>query len=176
MPVLGVLTTCQQMNDAAWRRSDMHNIAAGLRAVGFVKRRPQYCEVAGLGCWESATQLTALMSAARNREIDGVRGDSLNTSWYLPSIASLTARHPRIGARSQERLKVKCWPSAACCLLLPNGSRARFPAIGIVRRSIVLGLFVLALASSAFVRTFPAVTARVGDEGILNPVAKAALE
>ena len=32
--VIGVLTTCQQMNDAAWRRPDMRNIAAGVRADG----------------------------------------------------------------------------------------------------------------------------------------------
>lgn len=32
--VIGVLTTCQQMNDAAWRRPDMQNIAAGVRADG----------------------------------------------------------------------------------------------------------------------------------------------
>jgi xanthine permease XanP len=32
--VIGVLTTCQQMNDAAWRRPDMRNIAAGIRADG----------------------------------------------------------------------------------------------------------------------------------------------
>ena len=31
---IGVLTTCQQMNDAAWRRPDMRNIAAGVRADG----------------------------------------------------------------------------------------------------------------------------------------------
>jgi xanthine permease XanP len=32
--VVGVLTTCQQMNDAAWRRPDMKNIEAGVRADG----------------------------------------------------------------------------------------------------------------------------------------------
>src|SRR5215831_17934016 len=32
--VIGVLTTCQQMNDAAWRRPDMQNIEAGVRADG----------------------------------------------------------------------------------------------------------------------------------------------
>jgi xanthine permease XanP len=32
--VIGVLTTCQQMNDAAWRRPDVRNIAAGIRADG----------------------------------------------------------------------------------------------------------------------------------------------
>jgi xanthine permease XanP len=32
--VIGVLTTCQQINDAAWRRPDMGNIAAGIRADG----------------------------------------------------------------------------------------------------------------------------------------------
>ena len=32
--VIGVLTTCQQMNDAAWRRPDRRNIAAGIRADG----------------------------------------------------------------------------------------------------------------------------------------------
>jgi xanthine permease XanP len=32
--VIGVLTTCQQMNDAAWRRPNMRNIAAGVRADG----------------------------------------------------------------------------------------------------------------------------------------------
>ena len=43
--------------------------------------------------------------------------------------------------------------------------------------SIVLGLFVLAFASSAFALTFPALTGRVVDEaGILDPAAKAALE
>jgi xanthine permease XanP len=31
---IGVLTTCQQMNDASWRRPDMGNIAAGVRADG----------------------------------------------------------------------------------------------------------------------------------------------
>src|SRR5215469_9977356 len=32
--VIGVLTTCQQMNDAAWRRPDRRNIAAAIRADG----------------------------------------------------------------------------------------------------------------------------------------------
>ncbi len=32
--VVGVLTTCQQMNDAAWRRPDMKNIQAGVMADG----------------------------------------------------------------------------------------------------------------------------------------------
>jgi xanthine permease XanP len=32
--VIGVLTTCQQMNDAAWRRPDMRNIEAGVMADG----------------------------------------------------------------------------------------------------------------------------------------------
>ncbi len=32
--VIGVLTTCQQMNDAAWRHPDMQNIEAGVRADG----------------------------------------------------------------------------------------------------------------------------------------------
>jgi NCS2 family nucleobase:cation symporter-2 len=32
--VVGVLTTCQQMNDAAWRRPDMKNIEAGVVADG----------------------------------------------------------------------------------------------------------------------------------------------
>src|SRR5215471_521300 len=31
---VGVLTTCQQMNDAAWRRPDMRNIQAGVMADG----------------------------------------------------------------------------------------------------------------------------------------------
>ena len=34
--VVGVLTTCQQMNDAAWRRPDMKNIEAGVVAGGVV--------------------------------------------------------------------------------------------------------------------------------------------
>jgi NCS2 family nucleobase:cation symporter-2 len=32
--VIGVLTTCQQMNDAAWRRPDMKNIEGGVMADG----------------------------------------------------------------------------------------------------------------------------------------------
>jgi NCS2 family nucleobase:cation symporter-2 len=32
--VIGVLTTCQQMNDAVWRRPDMKNIEAGVMADG----------------------------------------------------------------------------------------------------------------------------------------------
>jgi xanthine permease XanP len=32
--VIGVLTTCQQMNDAGWRRPDMRNIEDGVRADG----------------------------------------------------------------------------------------------------------------------------------------------
>jgi xanthine permease XanP len=32
--VIGVVTTCQQMNDAAWRHPDMQNIEAGVRADG----------------------------------------------------------------------------------------------------------------------------------------------
>ncbi len=43
--VLGVLTTCQQMNDAAWRRPDMKNIEGGVMADGIG------CAVGGaLGC------------------------------------------------------------------------------------------------------------------------------
>jgi len=34
--LIGVLTTCQQMNDAAWRRPDMKNIEGGVMADGIV--------------------------------------------------------------------------------------------------------------------------------------------
>ena len=49
--VIGVLTTCQQMNDAGWRRPDMRNIEAGVRADG-------------LGCLAGGSLGTPGMSAS----------------------------------------------------------------------------------------------------------------
>jgi NCS2 family nucleobase:cation symporter-2 len=48
---IGVLTTCQQMTDASWRRPDMRNIAAGVRADG-------------LGCFTAGLLGSAGMSAS----------------------------------------------------------------------------------------------------------------
>jgi xanthine permease XanP len=49
--VIGALTTCQQMNDSAWRHPDMRNIAAGIRADG-------------LGCLAGGLLATPGMSAS----------------------------------------------------------------------------------------------------------------
>jgi len=49
--VIGALTTCQQINDTDWRRPDMQNIAAGIRADG-------------LGCLVGGLLGTPGMSAA----------------------------------------------------------------------------------------------------------------
>ena len=60
--VIGVLTTCQQMNDVAWRRPDMQNIEAGVRADG-------------LGCLAGGLLGVPGMSAAPS-SLSGLTDDS----------------------------------------------------------------------------------------------------
>ena len=76
---IGVLTTCQQMNDASWRRPDMGNIAAGVRADG-------------LGCLVGGLLGSAGMSASPS--LVSLEKTSGATSRVIAwSIAGLAHRH-----------------------------------------------------------------------------------
>ena len=92
--VVGVLTTCQQINDATWRRPDMSSIAGGVIADGIG------CAVGGaLG----ATGMSASPSLVGIEKTTGVTSRAIAWSiaaWLvllacLPQFASLIVNMPR---------------------------------------------------------------------------------
>ena len=133
--VIGVLTTCQQINDAAWRRPDMRNIAAGMRADGLG------CLVGGL---LGVTGMSAAPSLVSVEKTTGATSRVIAWSiafWFLllaclPKIAGLIVNMPR--------------PVMAAALFF-NGALMLVAGIQIVtsrpitlRASLVIGLSVLA--------------------------------
>jgi xanthine permease XanP len=62
--VIGVLTTCQQTNDAAWRRPDMQNFEAGVRADGLGCLAGGLLRVPGM-CAKTPTDCNAMCRARR---------------------------------------------------------------------------------------------------------------
>lgn len=92
--VIGVITTCQQINDAAWRRPDMRNIAAGMRADGLG------CLVGGL---LGVTGMSAAPSLVSVEKTTGATSRVIAWSiafWFLllaclPKFAGLIVNMPR---------------------------------------------------------------------------------
>src|SRR6185369_2661104 len=91
---VGVLTTCQQIDDASWRRPDMKNIAAGVVADGLG------CAVGGA---VGAPGMSASPSLVGMEKITGVTSRAVVWSiagWLalfacLPKLASLIVDMPR---------------------------------------------------------------------------------
>ena len=92
--VIGVLTTCQQMNDAAWRRPNLRNIAAGMRADGLG------CLAGGL---LGVTGMSAAPSLVSVEKTTGATSRAIAWSialWFvalacLPKFSSLIVNMPR---------------------------------------------------------------------------------
>jgi NCS2 family nucleobase:cation symporter-2 len=151
--VIGVLTTCQQMNDTAWRHPDMRNIAAAIRADGLG------CLVGGLLGVPGLSAAPTLVSVERTT---GATSRVIAWSvalWFillscLPKFAGLIVNMPR--------------PVMAAALFF-NGALMLVAGIQIVasrpitlRASIIIGLTVLAALTVAmfpdFYRSLPAWT------------------
>lgn len=133
--VIGVLTTCQQINDAAWRRPDMRNIAAGMRADGLG------CLAGGL---LGVTGMSAAPSLVSVEKTTGATSRVIAWSiafWFLllaclPKFAGLIVNMPR--------------PVMAAALFF-NGALMLVAGIQIVtsrpvtlRASLIIGLSLLA--------------------------------
>src|ERR1700722_15578378 len=92
--VIGVVTTCQQMNDAAWRHPDMQNIEAGVRADGLG------CLVGGVLGVSGMSALPSLVSiekttGATSRVIAWSIASWLILLSCLPKFAGLIVNMPR---------------------------------------------------------------------------------
>ena len=143
--VVGVLTTCQQMNDAAWRRPDMETISGGVIADGIG------CAVGGA---LAAPGMSASPSLVGIEKITGVTSRVIAWSiagWLvvlscLPQFASLIVNMPR--------------PVMAAALFF-NGSLMFVAGIQIVvsrpitlRASLIIGLSLLSALSVLFFPEF----------------------
>jgi len=143
--VVGVLTTCQQMNDAAWRRPDMESISGGVIADGIG------CAVGGA---LAAPGMSASPSLVGIEKITGVTSRVIAWSiagWLvvlscLPQFASLIVNMPR--------------PVMAAALFF-NGSLIFVAGIQIVvsrpitlRASLIIGLSLLSALSVLFFPEF----------------------
>jgi xanthine permease XanP len=139
--VVGVLTTCQQMNDAAWRRPDMKSISGGVIADGIG------CAVGGA---LAAPGMSASPSLVGIEKITGVTSRVIAWSiagWLValscfPQFASLIVNMPR--------------PIMAAALFF-NGSLMFVAGIQIVvsrpitlRVSLIIGLSLLSALSVLF--------------------------
>ena len=143
--VVGVLTTCQQMNDAAWRRPDMESISGGVIADGIG------CAIGGA---LAAPGMSASPSLVGIEKITGVTSRVIAWSiagWLvalscLPQFASLIVNMPR--------------PVMAAALFF-NGSLMFVAGIQIVvsrpitlRASLIIGLSLLSALSVLFFPEF----------------------
>jgi xanthine permease XanP len=154
--VIGVLTTCQQLNDAAWRRPDMRNIEAGVRADGLG------CLVGGL---LGVTGMSASPSLVGVEKITGATSRVIAWSiafWLVllslsPKFAGLIVNMPR--------------PVMAASLFF-NGALMLVAGIQIVvsrpitlRATLVTGLSILAAITVPifpdFYRSLPAWTQQI---------------
>jgi xanthine permease XanP len=151
--VIGVLTTCQQMNDAAWRRPDMQNIEAGVRADGVG------CLVGGLLGVPGMSAAPSLVSiekttGATSRVIAWSVAFWLVLLSCLPKFAGLIVNMPR--------------PVMAAALFF-NGALMLVAGIQIVasrpitlRATLIIGLSILAAMTVAvypdFFRSLPSWT------------------
>jgi xanthine permease XanP len=133
--VIGVLTTCQQMNDAGWRRPDMRNIADGIRADGLGSLVGGLLGVPGLSA--SPTLVSVQMTTGATSRVIAWSV----ALWFillscLPKFAGLIVNMPR--------------PVMAAALFF-NGALMLVAGIQIVasrpitlRASIIIGLSLLA--------------------------------
>src|SRR5215467_12476683 len=143
--VVGVLTTCQQMNDAAWRRPDMESISGGVIADGIG------CAVGGA---LAAPGMSASPSLVGIEKITGVTSRIIAwpiAGWLvvlscLPQFASLIVNMPR--------------PVMAAALFF-NGALMFVAGIELVvsrpitlRASLIIGLSLLSALSVLFFPEF----------------------
>jgi NCS2 family nucleobase:cation symporter-2 len=143
--VVGVLTTCQQMNDAAWRRPDMKSISGGVIADGIG------CAIGGA---LAAPGMSASPSLVGIEKITGVTSRIIAWSiagWLvilscLPQFASLIVNMPR--------------PVMAAALFF-NGALMFVAGIQLVvsrpitlRASLIIGLSLLSALSVLFFPEF----------------------
>ena len=143
--VVGVLTTCQQMNDAAWRRPDMESISGGVIADGIG------CAVGGA---LAAPGMSASPSLVGIEKITGVTSRIVAwpiAGWLvalscLPKFASLIVNMPR--------------PVMAAALFF-NGSLMFVAGIQLVvsrpitlRATLIIGLSLLSALSVLFFPEF----------------------
>ena len=147
---IGVLTTCQQINDASWRRPDMRNIAAGVRADGLG------CLIGGLLGSSGMSASPSLVSVektsgATSRVIAWSIAAWLIVLSCLPKFASLIVNMPR--------------PVMAATLFF-NGSLMLVAGVQVavsrpvtLRASVVMGFSVLAALTATaypeFYKTLP---------------------
>jgi xanthine permease XanP len=147
---IGVLTTCQQINDASWRRPDMRNIAAGVRADGLG------CLIGGLLGSSGMSASPSLVSVektsgATSRVIAWSIAAWLIVLSCLPKFASLIVNMPR--------------PVMAATLFF-NGSLMLVAGVQVavsrpvtLRASVVMGFSVLAALTATaypdFYQTLP---------------------
>lgn len=140
---IGVLTTCQQMNDAAWRRPDMRNIAAGVRADGLGSLVGGLLGVPGMSAAPTLVSVE-MTTGATSRVIAWSVALWLILLSCLPKFAGLIVNMPR--------------PVMAAALFF-NGALMLVAGIQIVasrpitlRASIIIGLSLLAALT---VQIFP---------------------
>ena len=133
--VIGVLTTCQQMNDAAWRRPDMQNIEAGVRADGIGCLAGGLLGVPGMSAGPSLVSV-AKTTGATSRVIAWSIAFWLLLLSCLPKFAGLIVNMPR--------------PVMAAALFF-NGALMLVAGIQIVasrpitlRATLIIGLSILA--------------------------------
>jgi xanthine permease XanP len=91
---IGVLTTCQQMTDASWRRPDMRNIAAGVRADGLGCLTAGLLGSPGMSASPSLVSLEKTTGAA-SRVIAWSIAAWLVVLSCLPKFAGLIVNMPR---------------------------------------------------------------------------------
>jgi NCS2 family nucleobase:cation symporter-2 len=92
--VIGVLTTCQQMNDDSWRHPDMQNIKAGVRADGLGCLAGGFLGVPGLSASPSLVSIEKT-TGATSRVIAWSIAFWLILLSFLPKFAGLIVNMPR---------------------------------------------------------------------------------
>ena len=147
---IGVLTTCQQMTDASWRRPDMRNIAAGVRADGLGCLIGGLLGSPGMSASPSLVSLEKTTGAA-SRVIAWSIAAWLVVLSCLPKFAGLIVNMPR--------------PVMAAALFF-NGSLMLVAGVQIavsrpitLRASVIIGFSILAALTapvySQFYQTLP---------------------
>jgi xanthine permease XanP len=92
--VVGVLTTCQQMNDAAWRRPDMDSISAGVIADGIGSAIGGALAAPGMSASPSLVGIEKI-TGVTSRIVAWPIAGWLVTLSCLPQFASLIVNMPR---------------------------------------------------------------------------------
>jgi xanthine permease XanP len=150
---IGVLTTCQQINDTSWRRPDMRNIAAGVRADGLGCLVGGLLGSVGMSASPSLVSLEKT-SGATSRVIAWSIAAWLIVLSCLPKFAGLIVNMPR--------------PVMAAALFF-NGSLMLVAGVQVavsrpvtLRASVIMGFSVLTALTAAaypdFYQTLPAWT------------------